>query len=58
MRFLDSDHYPDVFACMYGDEAAESVGYPALGFPPRAGYAVALAVADAADDPVEELLGA
>jgi len=38
---LDSTHFPTVFACLYGDEAAHSVGYPPLGLSPRAGYAVA-----------------
>jgi hypothetical protein len=45
-RFVDariSDAYPTVFVCMYGDEAAESVGYPRLGLPPRAGFEVGLA---------------
>jgi hypothetical protein len=38
----DSAHFPTVFACLYGDEAARAVGYPALGLPPRAGYALAI----------------
>ena len=40
--YLDSAHFPTAFACLYGDEAARSVGYPALGLSARAGYAVAL----------------
>jgi len=32
-----------VFAAMYGDMAAEQLGYPPLGLPPRAGFEVALA---------------
>lgn len=43
----DSTHYPTVFACLYGDEIAASVGYPTLGLSPRAGYAVARAEAQA-----------
>ena len=39
---LDSDRFPTAFACLYADEAALSVGYPPLGLPPRAGFAVAL----------------
>jgi hypothetical protein len=35
--------YPTVFAAMYGDEAAEQLGYPPLGLPARAGFEVALA---------------
>ena len=40
---LDSDTFSDVFACLYGDEAAARVGYPPLGLPRFAGFAVALA---------------
>ena len=40
--YLDSTRFPTIFACLYGDRAAKSVGYPALGLPPRAGYAIAL----------------
>ena len=36
---------PVVFACLYGDEAARSVGYPPVGLSPRAGLALALAEA-------------
>ena len=46
---LDSTNFPIVFACLYGDEAAWSVGYPTLGLSPRAGYALALAEARADD---------
>jgi hypothetical protein len=35
--------YPTVFAAMYGDVAAEQLGYPPLGLPARAGFEVALA---------------
>ena len=40
--YLESTKTPDIFACLYGDEAAVSVGYPALGLPVRAGFAVGL----------------
>jgi hypothetical protein len=43
--YLDSADLPTLFACLYGDEAARSVGYTPLGLSPRAGYAVALAEA-------------
>ena len=29
--YLDSEHFPTIFACLYGDEAAKSVGYEPLG---------------------------
>ncbi len=38
---LDSPHFPTIFACLYGDEAAKSAGYAPLGLSPRAGFAVA-----------------
>ena len=41
----NADAYPIVFAFLYGDEAAASLGYPTLGLSPRAGYALALAEA-------------
>lgn len=44
----DSTAYPVIVAALYGDEAATSLGYPPLGLPARAGYAVALA--EAADE--------
>lgn len=40
--YLDSTHFPTVFACLFGDDAAQMVGYPALGIPAQAGFAVAL----------------
>ena len=40
--YLDSARFPTIFACLYGDEAAESVGIPPLGLPERAGFAIAL----------------
>jgi hypothetical protein len=49
--------YPETFACLYGDVAAEQLGYRPLGLPPRAGFAVALADALAARaDPVAALV--
>lgn len=42
---LDADTapYPVIFASLYGDQAAEQLGYRPLGLPARAGFAVALA---------------
>lgn len=37
----ETSHFPTIFALMYGDEAANSVGYDALGVPCRAGFAFA-----------------
>ncbi|HSH80508.1 MAG TPA: hypothetical protein VLA19_18420 [Herpetosiphonaceae bacterium] len=39
--YRDTTAFPTVFACLYGDEAARSVGYPPMGLSERAGYAVA-----------------
>jgi hypothetical protein len=39
----DKTPYPVIFACLYGDAAAEQLGYHPLGLPPRAGFEVALA---------------
>jgi hypothetical protein len=48
--------YPTVFAAMYGDGAAEQLGYPVLGLPARAGFEVALADAlKVRHDPVAAL---
>jgi hypothetical protein len=44
-RHLDTTATPTVFAALYGDEAAISVGYPALGVPPWGGFGVAHEVA-------------
>ncbi len=55
----DSASFPVTFACLYGDEAARSVGYLALGLPARAGYR--LAIHETYRDrisPEAELLGA
>ena len=42
---LDSHLAPVVFAALYGDVIAESLGYPPLGIPDRGGYELALALA-------------
>lgn len=47
---LDSASFPIQFACLYGDEIAESLGYRALGLPPHAGYR--LAAEDARNSPL------
>lgn len=48
--------YPVQFACLYGDEAAKSVGYAPLGLSGRAGFEVALADAlESGLDPVRLL---
>lgn len=51
-----SADYPVIMACLYGDEAAASLGYPTLGLGPRAGYAVALAEANQRGQAPEALL--
>jgi hypothetical protein len=45
---LDSEDFPVLFAALYGDEPAVSVGYPPLGLSTRAGFALALHDARAA----------
>lgn len=39
---LQSTHFPTLFTCLYGDEAAKTVGYPPLGLDPSAGFELAL----------------
>lgn len=39
---LGTAAFPTVFACLYGDEAARSVGYEPLGLSKNAGFALAL----------------
>lgn len=39
---LDSHAAPIVFAALYGDDIAQSLGYPPLGVPDRGGYELAL----------------
>lgn len=54
----DTTSFPIAFACLYGDAAATSVGYPPLGVPPWGGFAVALDEArERGDDPVAALQG-
>jgi hypothetical protein len=49
--------YPRTFACMYGDEAAQQLGYEPLGLPARSGFEVALADAlERQRDPIRALL--
>jgi hypothetical protein len=56
-ELADEAPYPTVFACLYGDAAAVQLGYPPLGLPARAGFAVAVADALARRlDPVASLL--
>lgn len=38
---LDSAHLPTLIACLYGDDAARAVGYPALALPAWAGIRLA-----------------
>lgn len=40
--YLDSQEYPIIFACLYGDSAATMLGYNSLGLSDRAGFALAL----------------
>lgn len=40
---LGATDQPTVFACLFGDEAANEAGYPQLGLPKNAGVEVALA---------------
>jgi len=49
--YLDTESYPEAFACLYGDVAAEELGYRSFGLPHRAGFTVALtdALADHRD---------
>ncbi len=40
--YLEMKDQPTVMACLYGDEAARSLGYKGLGLSERAGLALAL----------------
>lgn len=53
---LGAASYPVSAAALYGDDVAISLGYPPLGLPPRAGYAVALAAARAEERSPESYL--
>lgn len=46
---LEATETPVTFACLYGDDAAREVGYPALGLPPSAGLGLAIREAYARD---------
>lgn len=46
---MASEHFPTVFAALYGDEAARSAGYAPLGLSPLAGLALAAHDASRAD---------
>jgi len=48
--------FPTQFACWFGDEAAAAAGYPQLGLPHRAGFAVALAMAARTDEAPQQAL--
>jgi hypothetical protein len=55
--YRDTSEYPTIFTCLFGDEAARSVGYPPLGLSQRAGLALARDEAHRRDVPPEiELL--
>jgi hypothetical protein len=53
---LTSTHFPTIFACLYGDDAAKNVGYPALGLSKDAGFELALF--DALKNPNSRLMEA
>lgn len=44
---LDSTHHPTLLVALEGDPAAQALGYPPLGLSPKAGLALALALAEA-----------
>jgi hypothetical protein len=52
---LSARDLPTLFACLYGDEPAQAVGYAPLGLTRRTGFAVALADA-LAEGPPERAL--
>jgi hypothetical protein len=54
--YLNSDHYPTVFACLYGDNAAKEFGYTHLGLSEFAGFEVALTDAIAHAKTPEEII--
>jgi hypothetical protein len=57
MQHLDSDHYPTIMACLYGDAAATSLGYATLGLPDCAGFRYAATAEKYSDDPLIALTG-
>jgi hypothetical protein len=40
--YLDAKDRPTVMTCLFGDDAAQALGYPPQGLSPRAGFALAL----------------
>ena len=40
--YLDTKDYSTIIACLFGDEAARSLGYSPMGLSQRAGFALAL----------------
>jgi hypothetical protein len=50
--------YPTILTCLFGDDAAREVGYPPLGFSPRAGLILAREEAHGSGVPPEALLSA
>jgi hypothetical protein len=56
--YRDTHDYPTIFACLFGDAAARSVGYPPLGLSQRAGLALAHAEARLREVPPEATLQA
>ncbi|MDA7977151.1 MAG: hypothetical protein MPJ50_00095 [Pirellulales bacterium] len=55
-RHRSTADYPTAFSCLYGDQAAHSVGYTSLGIPSRGGFSVALAESLERKATPEELL--
>lgn len=43
--YLETENFATIFGCLYGDEAAKSVGYEPIGLSERAGYGLALELA-------------
>jgi hypothetical protein len=58
LPYRDTRDYPTIFACLFGDAAARSVGYPPLGLSHRAGLALAHAEARRREVPPEAALQA
>ena len=57
-RYSEASDKPTVFAALFGDRAARELGYAPLGIASDAGFAVALAIAEASGrSPIEALSG-
>jgi hypothetical protein len=56
MPYLDNDHFPTVIACLLGDNAATTMGYPPIGLSPNAGIEVGIMEAWAEDTTAPENL--